>query len=78
MRHEYNLDHLITYDVEEADGDRLVPCPRYKDKCKEISRMKADLKSCKKIMVKKPLRTKKLSARACAASTLPMPVANVR
>lgn len=43
MRHEYNLDHLITYDVEQADGDRLVPCPRYKDKCKQISRIKADL-----------------------------------
>ena len=43
MRHEYNLDHLITYDVEAADGDRRVPCPRYKAKCKDISRMKADL-----------------------------------
>ena len=43
MRHEYNLDHLITYDVEQADGDRLVPCPRYKDKCKQISGIKADL-----------------------------------
>jgi len=43
MRHEYNLDHLLTYDVEAADGERLVPCPEYKDKSKEISRMKADL-----------------------------------
>lgn len=43
MRHEYNLDHLITYDVEAADGDRLVPCPVYKDKCKQIAQMKADL-----------------------------------
>jgi hypothetical protein len=43
MRHEYNLDHLITYDVEPADGERLVPCPRYKDKRKQISEMKADL-----------------------------------
>lgn len=43
MRHEYNLDHLITYDVEQADGDRLVPCPRHKDKCKQISKIKSDL-----------------------------------
>ena len=43
MRHEYNLDHLITYDVEPADGERLVPCPQYKDKCKQISKIKADL-----------------------------------
>jgi hypothetical protein len=34
MRHEYSLDHLITNDVEKADGDRLVPCPRYKEKSK--------------------------------------------
>lgn len=43
MRHEYNLDHLITNNVEKADGDRLVPCPRYKDKCKQIAKVKADL-----------------------------------
>ena len=43
MRHEYNLDHLLTYDVEAADAERLVPCPAYKEKSKEISRMKADL-----------------------------------
>jgi len=43
MRHEYNLDHLVTYDVEEADGERLVPCPTHKKSAKEISRMKADL-----------------------------------
>jgi len=48
MRHEYNLDHLVTYDVEEADGDRLVPSPRYKDKCKEISKMKAELEKLQK------------------------------
>jgi hypothetical protein len=43
MRHEYNLDHLITHDVEAADGDRLVACPHYKNKSKEISKMKVDL-----------------------------------
>ncbi len=43
MRHEYSLDHLITYDVEDADGDRLVPCPHYKGESKEISRMKSEL-----------------------------------
>jgi hypothetical protein len=48
MRHEYNLDHLITNDVEEADGDRLVPNPCYKQKSKEISKMKADLEQLQK------------------------------
>ena len=48
MRHEYNLDHLITYDVEQADGDRLVPNPCYKQKSKEISKMKADLEQLQK------------------------------
>lgn len=43
MRHEYNLDHLLTYDVEAADEDRLVPSPQYKEKSKEISRMKANV-----------------------------------
>jgi hypothetical protein len=48
MRHEYNLDHLLTYDVEAADGDRLVPCPEHKKKSKEISRMKSDLEKLQK------------------------------
>jgi hypothetical protein len=48
MRHEYNLDHLLTYDVEAADGERLTPCPKYKEKSKEISRMKADLEKLQK------------------------------
>ena len=48
MRHEYNLDHLVTYDVEDADGDRLAPCPEYKKKSKEISRMKSDLEKLQK------------------------------
>jgi biotin operon repressor len=48
MRHEYNLDHLLTYDVEAADVERLVPCPKYKEKSKAISRMKADLAKLEK------------------------------
>ncbi len=48
MRHEYSLDHLITYDVEKADGDRLVPCPHYKEKLKEISKMKSELEKLQK------------------------------
>jgi len=48
MRHEYNLDHLLTYNVEAADGERLTPCPKYKEKSKEISRMKADLDKLQK------------------------------
>jgi hypothetical protein len=48
MRHEYNLDHLMTYDVEAADGERLVPCPAYKKKSKAIARMKSDLEKLQK------------------------------
>jgi hypothetical protein len=48
MRHEYNLDHLITYQVEQADGDRLVPNPQHRDKAKAISKMKADLEKLEK------------------------------
>jgi len=48
MRHEYNLDHLLTYNVEAADAERLTPCPEYKKKSSEISRMKADLKELQK------------------------------
>jgi hypothetical protein len=48
MRHEYNIDHLLTYDVEAADEDRLVPSPEYKEKSKEIVRMKADLEKLQK------------------------------
>lgn len=43
MRHEYNLDHLVTYAVDKADEERLVPCPAYKEKSKEIARLKAEL-----------------------------------
>jgi hypothetical protein len=48
MRHEYNVDHLLTYNVETADGKRLVPCPEYKEKSNEITRMKADLEKLQK------------------------------
>jgi hypothetical protein len=43
MRHEYNLDHLFTYDVEKANAERMVSCPAYKQKAKAISDMKAEL-----------------------------------
>jgi hypothetical protein len=48
MRHEYNLDHLLTYNVEAADAERLTPCPEYKKKSSEISRMKSDLEKLQK------------------------------
>lgn len=43
MRQEYGLDHLVSYDVEQADGDRLMPCPKRKEKAKMIARWKLDL-----------------------------------
>ena len=54
MRHEYNLDHLLTYNVEAADGERLVPCPEHKKKSKEVSRMKADLEKLQPLPIPKP------------------------
>lgn len=45
MRHEYNLDHLCTYDVEKADPQRLVPNPEKKEK-------KRDLKAINKQIMK--------------------------
>jgi hypothetical protein len=48
MRHEYNLDHLMTYSVEAANGERLVPFPEHKKKSKAISRMKSDLEKLQK------------------------------
>lgn len=48
MRHEYNLDHLLTYDVEEADAERMVNNPRHKEKAREISGMKAELEKLEK------------------------------
>ena len=58
MRHEYNLDHLITYDVEAADGDRLSPCPVYKENIKEIARMKAELEMLEKDYGQRALKNK--------------------
>jgi hypothetical protein len=48
MRHEYNLDHLLTYDVQAADPERRVPCPQYKQKSREISQLKVKLDSLHK------------------------------
>jgi hypothetical protein len=58
MRQEYNLDHLITYEVEAADGDRLAPCPVYKEKIKQIARMKAELEILEKDYGQRALKNK--------------------
>jgi hypothetical protein len=42
MRHEYELDHLCTYDVEPADPDRQVPNPARKEKAKELKALKKE------------------------------------
>ena len=55
---EYNLDHLITYDVEAADGDRLAPCPVYKEKIEQIARMKAELEVLEKDYGQRALKNK--------------------
>ena len=48
MRHEYDIDHLCTYSVEQADIDRLVPNPARKEKKKEFESIKRDLEKYKK------------------------------
>ena len=48
MRHEYDIDHLCTYDVEQADIDRLVPNPYRKEKKKEFESIKRELEKYKK------------------------------
>lgn len=43
MHHEKDFDGLITYLVEDADPDRLVPNPRRKELKEEIRQKRADL-----------------------------------
>ena len=43
MRHEFDLDHLCTYDVEPADPERQGPNPERKKKEKELKRLKNQL-----------------------------------
>jgi hypothetical protein len=58
MRHEYDFDHLLTYNTESANGDRLVPCPLHKEKKKTISRMKAELEKLQKDYGQRALENK--------------------
>ena len=44
MRHEFNLDHLCTYDVEAADPERSVPNPARKVMKKKLGKLKQQLK----------------------------------
>ena len=44
MRHEFNLDHLCTYDVETADPERLVPNPARKALKKRLGKLERKLK----------------------------------
>jgi len=47
MRHEYAIDHLCAYNIEQADIDRLVPNPARKEKKKELERIKRELEKYK-------------------------------
>ena len=47
MRHEFALDHLVSVDVIEADGDRLVPNPERKEKEKNIKKLRSELSKLK-------------------------------
>lgn len=58
MRHEYDLDHLLTYQTETADGDRLVPCPLYKEKQSKIAQMQAELTKLQKDYGRRALNNK--------------------
>jgi transposase len=44
MRHHYALDALLTYDVEPADPDRLVPNPQKKALTAQVQRVTTELK----------------------------------
>lgn len=44
MRHHYALDALLTYDVEAADPDRLVPNPQKKALAAQVQRVSTELK----------------------------------
>jgi len=47
MRHEYELDHLCTYDVEPAETQRLVPNPQRKALGKELAALRRALEGLK-------------------------------
>ena len=47
MRHEYELDHLCTYEVERAETQRLVPNPQRKVLEKEIAALRRELEGLK-------------------------------
>jgi hypothetical protein len=48
MRHEYELDHLCTYQVEPAAAQRLVPNPQRKACEKELAALRRELEGLKK------------------------------
>jgi len=47
MRHEYELDHLCTYEVEPAETQRLVPNPERKALEKELAQLRRELEGLK-------------------------------
>jgi transposase-like protein len=47
MRHEYDLDHLYTYDVEPADPHRLVPNPKRTALKKTLAKLQRELAGLK-------------------------------
>lgn len=49
MRMEFDLDHMPTYAVEEADPERLVPNPAKKEKKKAVDAVRAELAKIKQL-----------------------------
>ena len=47
MRHQYDLDHLCTYDIEPAEPERLVPNPARKALQKELAERRRELAGLK-------------------------------
>lgn len=64
MRHEYGLDHLLTYDAEQADENRMVPSPEYKNKSKEIVKLKTELEKLQKDFGKRAAENKESEHRS--------------
>jgi len=48
MRHEYELDHLSTYEVEPAETQRLIPNPERKAIEKKLAALRRELEGLKK------------------------------
>ena len=55
MRHEFNLDHLWTYDIEAVDPEQLIPNPEKKKFERKLAKLQNDLGKLQKKYAKQVL-----------------------